>query len=582
VKEGCAKGRFRTSLLFLSIALAGLAARLILLHLMSHVQAPAPDGEEKPRTGGSVEDTILARRGSVYDRNAGENLVALTLPVQDVCADPHVIVKSNQVAELSASLGRTLDVPAEGLASRLGQPDRRFAYVRRFVEYRKAEALERQNLTGVFFRDSTIRYYPQRSFLCHVLGFVNHEGFGGGGVEQRMDRYLRGCPGLIESEVDALNRELFLKRRRYVPPIDGLDIVLTIDQNIQFIVERELARVATEQRAQGAWAIVQRVQTGEILAMASWPCFDPNDFTRATDDQKLNRAIGCVYEPGSTLKAVTVSAALNEGTVKPGTVFDCERGAWLYKGKLLRDAHAHGNLTVADGVQKSSNILCAKVGLTLGDQRLHRYMAAFGLGSKLGIDLPGEETGILHPVRKWSGLTASRVSIGQGVAVTGVQMLTIMSTIANGGRVMRPYLVREVRTPEGGVLLRSRPLVLARPIRTETAATMRYLLSRVTEEGGTGTRARVQGYKVAGKTGTAQKPEGGGYSDTDFVASFVGFLPADAPEIALVVVVDEPRAAHYGGDVAAPPFARIAEQTVRYLDVPPEGGRMMKHLVAGR
>jgi len=255
--------------------------------------------------------------------------------------------------------------------------------------------------------------------------------------------------------------------------------------------------------------------------------------------------------------------------VSPGDVFDCEYGAWLHCRRLLRDFHPYGRLTVADGLKKSSNILTAKVALTLGDQRLYRYLRAFGLGSKRGIDLPGEENGILHPPNRWSGISSSRIAIGQGVALTALQMLGVVCAIANDGFLMRPYVVDSVSRSGGPLLLKCKPEVVARPITGKTAATMRTLLARVTEDGGTGRRARVAGYTVAGKTGTAQKPVNGVYSSSAHVASFVGFLPAENPEIALIVVVDEPRVKHTGGVVAAPVFSRIAGEAVRYLDIPP-------------
>jgi cell division protein FtsI (penicillin-binding protein 3) len=373
----------------------------------------------------------------------------------------------------------------------------------------------------------------------------------------------------VERGVNALRQELYEKQESYIPAIPGANVILTIDQNIQHVVEKTLDDLMNEQNAKAVWAIVTRVKTGEILAMASRPGFDLNDFRAVPEAAALNRALGCVYEPGSTFKAVVASAALNEKIVTPSRVFDCENGAWMYRNKILRDFHPYGNLTFADGVKKSSNIMMAKISLLLGEEQFYRYLRAFGLGAKLGVDLPGEEQGILHPVSRWSGISATRIAIGQGVAVTALQMVSIYGAIANDGFMMRPYVVSKVTATDGSTVYQRSPEVIGRPISHETAATMRVLLSRVTEEGGTGVRAAVEGYKVAGKTGTAQKPVNGGYSTTAYVGSFVGFLPAEDPEIALVVVVDEPQPFHTGGVVAAPAFSRIAGQTVRYLDIPP-------------
>jgi len=287
----------------------------------------------------------------------------------------------------------------------------------------------------------------------------------------------------------------------------------------------------------------------------------------------MNRAIGFNYEPGSTFKAVVASAALNEKLVTPSTLFDCENGSWTYAGKPLRDTHPYGRLTFADGVKKSSNIMAAKVALSVGEERCYRYLKAYGVGEKTRVDLPGEERGILHEPKKWSGISLTRIAIGQGVSTTAIQILSIFSAIANDGFLMRPWIVKEVRAADGTLLVQGSPEAVSRPIRADTAATMRELLARVTEEGGTGTRAAVEGYRVAGKTGTAQKPDPihGGYSQTAHVGSFVGFVPVEQPQIAIIVVIDEPQPCHYGGVVAAPVFARIAAQAVRYLDISPRG-----------
>ncbi len=351
---------------------------------------------------------------------------------------------------------------------------------------------------------------------------------------------------------------------------------------MQHIVEKALDDVMEEFAANGAWCIIQRVKTGEILAMASRPAYNLNAFGSVSDDAKLNRAIGCVYEPGSTMKAACFAAALNEGIVSPDTVFKGEGTAWSYAGRLLHDCHDYGNLTVEDGLKKSSNIMTAKIALMLGNDRLYSYLHAFGIGKKLGVDLPGEEFGIFHSTKKWSKISPTRISIGQGVAVTALQMLGVYCTIANHGYLMRPYVVQSVISSGGDVTYEAKPQVLARVIRADTAATMCRMLGRVTEEHGTGTRARFEGFKVAGKTGTAQKPVRGVYSKTDFVASFVGFFPVDDPEIGIIVVVDHPtKKSHFGGVVAAPAFSVIAENVARCLEIQP-GGTLVSERMAAR
>ncbi len=558
------KWRFVASATVLILVMIGLGVRLAFLHL--GLEEKQLDGFEKAR---SLEKKINPGRGIICDCKGDGNILALNLFVKDVCADPSILVKSNLVIKAASILADKLNIPSDELAINLNNPSKRFAYVKRMVRQEVVAELERHKLAGIFCQDTTARYYPHGSFMCHILGFVNYDGIGSAGVEQCLDKYLRGSPGALASRVDALRQELYDERSQYIPPLDGANVILTIDQNLQYIVEKALDEAMVQHHAKGAWVIIERVRTGEILAMASRPGYDLNEFTTADNHVKLNRAIGLVYEPGSTFKPAVIAAALNEGTVRPDTVFHCENGAWTYKNRILRDYHPYGHLTVADGVKKSSNILTAKVALTLGDKKIHRYLTAFGIGLKSGIDLPGEETGILWPPSEWSGISATRIAIGQGVAVTALQMVNMISAIANDGCLMKPYVVRRVQRSNGTVLVETKPELLAHPISPETAAIMKKLLARVTEDGGTGTKARVEGYDVAGKTGTAQKPVNGGYSSTAYTASFLGFLPVEDPEIAMVVVVDEPQPVHLGGTVAAPVFGKIANQAVRYLDIQP-------------
>lgn len=551
---------------FLMLCMGGLGTRLTYLHLLTPEAATATPLAVRPWKA-NFED----QRGSIYDCHGPGNVLALDVSRQDLCADPSLIAKSNRVAEVSTWLAGCLGLPKEQIAGKLDDPTRRYARLARFLEEDTARQIASRKVQGLYLTDSRLRHYPHASFMCHVLGFVNDGRSGQAGIEQFMDKYLRGSRGLIESEENAVHQEIYGRRLMDIPPLEGANVTLTLDQNIQHIVEKTLDEVMAAHDAKGAWAIVQKVKTGEILAMASRPGYNLNEYGRAASDRNamLNRAIGLVYEPGSTMKAVPIAAALNEGVVTPETRFDCEHGTWVYKGRALRDYHPEGILTVADGIKKSSNILTAKVSIQLGDQRLYRYMRAFGLGDRLGVDLPGEECGLLSPVSQWSGISITRLPIGQGVAVTALQLLGVYCTIANGGELMRPFVVKRITAGDGALLFEQRPQVLCRSVSPTTAATMRRLLARVTEEGGTGKRARIEGYEVAGKTGTAQKAVRGGYSSTAYVASFVGFLPAETPEIGVIVVVDEPQPFHTGGVVAGPAFSRIVGQAVRYLDIPP-------------
>jgi cell division protein FtsI (penicillin-binding protein 3) len=549
--------RFAVGAAVLLAAMLGLGSRLAFLHIWRY----------NPEIDRSVEKSIIAGRGSIYDRRGRRNIMALNLAVKDVCADPKRIVASTNVDNVARRLADELNLDFTAVRKRLDREDRRFAYVKRFVRRSIADPLE--DVPGVFLRDTTVRYYPHGSFMCHVLGFVNFEAKGCAGVEQEFNGYLKGTPGLLEGKVNGLRQEIYWQRDRWVPALKGADVCLTLDQNVQHIVEEALRDTMEEHKAKAAWAIVQRVKTGEILAMASRPAYDLNQFRTSSSHQRLNRAIGQVYEPGSTFKVITLAAAIDEGVVTPGDVFDCENGAWRYANRTLHDYHAYDRLSVADILKKSSNIGAAKIALALGESRFYGYLKAFDLGDRMGIDLPGEEKGLLSHVSGWHKISPTRIAIGQGVAVTALQMLGAVCAVANDGFLMRPYVVDRIARAGGKTLYENEPEILGRPVSYETARTMRRLMARVTEDGGTGRRARVDGYTVAGKTGTAQKAVNGGYSSSAHVASFVGFAPAEDPEIGVIVVVDEPEPLHTGGTVAAPAFQRILEQTLRCLDIEP-------------
>lgn len=553
----------------LSFAWGALAYRLIKLHL-----GPNEEIRQRVTRIRTVEKRILVGRGRVLDANG--NALALDIPAYHVCMDPKRIWENGHVQFVGYHLARVLELPPAIIFERMGRTERRFEYVKQFVPDDVARHLHRMQLTGVFFEEASKRFYPKNTLMCHVLGFSNLDGVGSAGVELRWDSLLRGREGLRITEKDGQQREVYMRRSLEIAPQEGADVYLTLDQNLQYWVECALDAALATNNAKAAWAIVQRVRTGEILAMASRPAFDPNEYRTATSNQLLNRCIGQIYEPGSTFKIAVIAAALNEGTVTPDTVFDCENGRWLYKGKILRDYHPYGRLSVADILKKSSNIGAAKIAMTLGEERLEKYLRDFGVGSKTGIDLPGEEAGLLRPVQKWTSLSISRIPMGHEVSVTALQMLSIACTLANDGFRMRPTVVKKVVDARTHTTKTFSPEVLARPVREDTARLMCRLMARVTEEGGTGTRARVPGYTVAGKTGTAQKVlPTGGYSETANIASFVGFIPADQPEIGIIVVFDDPQPLRTGGQAAAPVFSEIGSHVVRYLGIPPSNANPM-------
>jgi cell division protein FtsI (penicillin-binding protein 3) len=429
-------------------------------------------------------------------------------------------------------------------------------------------------LSGVGSTETIVRSYPQGRRMSHVLGFVNKEGVGSAGIELKYNMYLKGIEGLIEGEKDANQAELRDRRKIDVQPIAVSDVHLTLDHNIQYEVELALKEGVEKAQANGGWVVVQQIKTGAILALASYPDFEPANYNDESKDVWRNKAFSEIFEPGSVMKSFTVGAALNEGLVTPNSMFDVGEGIFFYAGKPLRD-HVTGRINVSTALKKSSNIACAKMGIMLGPKRLETYFRSFGFGSPLGLDLPGEEGGLLVRGKDWDRdkLKIARVPIGQGVCVTAVQMVNAYSALANGGKVMKPYLIDRIVSPNGQVVLQNKPTVLARPIRPEVAKTVCEMLIGVTEEGGTGKKAGVKGYSVAGKTGTAQQVVPGvGYSGTDYWASFVGFVPASNPVFCVLVTIDrpDPKKPRTGGAVAAPVFSKIATTTARYLGIPPD------------
>jgi cell division protein FtsI (penicillin-binding protein 3) len=562
----------------LTLCMAGLGARLTELHL-----GPHEDVRQSVLARRHVQRKLPFRRGSISCSD-GANVLALDVAAKDVCGDPRALAAAtNDVFGAAARIAGLLQIPVEEVAPRLANFRRQYVCLQRQVPIARAAEVKALNVRGIFFEDAVIRFYPQRMTLCHTVGFVDHNGQGRAGVEQKLEGFLKGTEGLVETELDARRREVYSQRTCEMPAIAGANVSLTIDANIQYVVERALDDAMAEFSARGAWAIVQRVRTGEVLALASRPGFDPNDLSRVTEDQRMNRCIGFTYEPGSTFKALTFAAAINDGLVAPEEPIDCENGTWHYAGRPLRDYHPYGVLSVEDALKKSSNIAAAKIALKLGERRFNEYLRAFGIGTPLGIELPGEQSGLLRPPERWARIDITRMAMGHSVSVTALQLLNVFCTLANDGVMMRPYLVSQVTDGNGTVLLRRGPTVLGARVRPETAATMRRLLGRVTDEGGTGVRARVEGYEVAGKTGTADKPVNGVYTGERVVSSFVGFLPAGRPEIGIVVVVDEPTPHHTGGRVAAPTFCRIAQEAVRRLNVPPDGsGEPREEPAAGR
>ncbi len=434
--------------------------------------------------------------------------------------------------------------------------------------------------------DDQIRIYPNQSLAAHVLGFmgpvtrtnsageVRTETLGLDGLERALNDKLNGVRGWRETEVGGNRAELVMNRQQEVEAQDGLNAVLTLDAAMQHILETELAEIMAKFNPVSASGIVLRPRTGEILAMGSRPTYDPNQPGKSPIAALKNRMTVDSYEPGSTFKIVSIGAALNEGLTTLGETIDCERGTWTYKGKPLHDHERYGMLSVEDVMMKSSNIGSAKIGLRLGDPGLFSYLTAFGFGERTGVMLPGESRGQLIPLKKWDGITGSRVSIGHSAAATPLQMAMAMAAIANGGRLMRPLLVDRLEDAEGKVVLKNHPQIVRQVFKSEVSKQVVETLKRVVSTDGTAEKARLGYYTAAGKTGTAQKIDEATrtYSHTKYFSSFIGFFPADQPELLIYVCVDEPDKAKgfYGGQVAAPAFKNIALRSANYLNIRPE------------
>ena len=511
--------------------------------------------------------TVEGGRGSIYDRSG--KILAMNLDVPSVFGEPRVISDARGTA---SRLAQVLLSDAKQMEAKL-RNGRNFVWLERRLTPETAERLRALSLPGIGLLPEARHFYPNGTLLAHVLGFANIDNHGLEGLEGKYDAYLQGERGHFIVERDALGGPVFPKGLDYAAPLPGKDLILTIDEVIQYISEQELERVVTKTRAEAGVVIVIEPKTGAILALAVRPTFDPN--APGTDANLWrNRAITDTYEPGSTFKIVTAAAALEEHLWSPEDLIYGEDGRYVVEKTVVHDHHRHGWMTFAEVVHKSSNIGIIKVGQRLGVDIMGQYLTAFGFGQKTGMDLQGEVRGLTKEPQAWGRRSLASISMGQEVGITAMQMAVAASAIANGGWLMRPYLVSEVKSRSGETIARFEPTARRRVIGAETSRIMIDILRGVVRPGGTGTLAAVPGYDVAGKTGTAQKLDPNGrYSATRTVASFVGFLPAEDPRLTILVVVDEPKTDQWGATVAAPVFQRIAAQAVQHLGIPSKGGQ---------
>ncbi|MFA4993283.1 MAG: penicillin-binding transpeptidase domain-containing protein [Candidatus Omnitrophota bacterium] len=500
------------------------------------------------------------RRGSIYDCNLKAQ--AFNLSMDSLYAEPNAI-KDRDKAKIVEKLLPILGVDRAYLQDRLYRK-KSFIWLARKLSPDKSESIKALKIKGLGFIKETKRIYPNSYLASHIVGFSGMDNTGLEGIERDFNSYLKGNSGWAIFLRDARQKKLDIWEKM-VLPVDGLDLVLTIDEVIQYIAERELDKAFKHYNAKGASIIVMDPHTGRILAMASRPSYDLNDHSSVSKDSMRNRSICDLFEPGSVFKIVTASAALEEKKVTEEDKFFCENGAYRVGGRILHDHRPHGTLTFRQVIEESSNIGTVKVAQLLGPDTVYRYLKAFGFGSKLGIDLSGEISGMIKPTRAWSKTSISAVPIGQEVGVTALQLASAISVIANGGQLMKPYIIESVRDKEGRIIKQNKPVLIRKVISVDTAMRIKKILTGVVEEG-TGKMARVSGFSAAGKTGTAQKLEpNGAYSHRKFIATFIGFAPAEDPLLAIVVTVDEPYPYYFGGVVAAPVFQKVAGDAIRYI-----------------
>ncbi|MFZ0820394.1 MAG: penicillin-binding transpeptidase domain-containing protein [Candidatus Acidiferrales bacterium] len=501
---------------------------------------------------------VSPRRGILYDRNFHE--LAMSLTMESCYAMPGEITDQDMVARLLAGV---LDTSPEDISAKLAASSS-FVWIARKISPEKAARITQMNLRGVYFVPERQRFYPQQQLASHVLGYVDIDEKGLGGIEYSLDSEIRGRPGRMMVLADARQRWFDSSEKGAEA---GSNVVLTLDQNIQYIAEKELAQAIRDTRAISGTVLVEETSTGRMLGAANWPTFDPNSRDEASSEARMNRAITAMYEPGSVFKIVTLAGALEEGITNPDEVVDCQMGAIYVAGHRIRDHKPFGLLTVAQVLAKSSDVGAIKMGLRLGAPKLYDYIRAFGFGAPTGIDLPGEGHGKLRRLENWTPISVGSISMGQEVGVTAIQLISAMNSIANGGVWVRPHVVLGMKND--AKFFSTEQIETRRAISAQTAATMRSMLKGVVLEG-TGPLARLDGYSIAGKTGTAQKidPATGRYSQSQTIASFVGFAPINNPAVTILVTLDSPVGLHEGGEVSAPVFKRIAEQVLAYLNVP--------------
>jgi cell division protein FtsI (penicillin-binding protein 3) len=557
-EPGPRKGRILTMVVVLGLGIVAILGRAFYLQVTRH-----DDFMKRSEGQHRTQLKLTANRGEILDRN-GQPL-AISAPVASVYAVPNEV---QDVAGTVAVLVSTLGVDPGKISARLAKKND-FAWIARQIGPAETKTLEARKLPGIYLMDEPRRFYPNRTIGGALIGFAGIDGSGLEGIERDYDRYLRGKEYVLDTLRDARGRQLLTGGYLPQEQLSGHSVVTTIDLRIQQVAEQAVAAQVDEMGAKSGFVVVMEPRTGDILAMAQTPTFDPNLFDEATADEWRNKPITDSLEPGSTIKPFLVAAALDAGKITPESIFDGHGGQWQFGKKLIRDVHGVGSMNTYELVKFSSNIGAVQVGQRLGKDLYGAYLAAYGFGEPTGVGLSGETGGILHSSAKWGQIHLATMSYGYGLSVTPLQMARGMAALVNGGHVMRPRIVKEIRDARGNVVESFPVREVRRVIGDAASAQIRTALHMVTEKGGTGGRAVIPGFRVGGKTGTAHKvdPVAGGYSKNKMRSSFVGFVPVDDPRLVMYVLVDEPTKAQYGGVVAAPIFRAIGESVLPYLGV---------------
>jgi cell division protein FtsI (penicillin-binding protein 3) len=522
------------------------------------------------------------KRGSIYDR--GGNELAVSIEGTSIAAYLNQIEdKSSTSKALAHILEKDKHKLLKQFKTRQG-----FIWVKRQATPKEVSAIKALDLRGIGFIPEYSRYYPNKSVAAQVIGFTGIDGNGLEGAEYYYDQVLSGTEETYTVLKDALGRG-FAKDQDTQNPVyqsihSGKNITLTIDRNVQYITQTALEAAVNEFSAKSGMAVVMDPGTGEVLALSHYPSFNPNVFEQYPRHLWRNRALTDPFEPGSTMKIFSAAAALSSGIISPSTIFYCENGAYKIGSNTIHDTHPRGWLSLQQIVKYSSNIGITKVIEMVGPETLYSTLKNFGFGNKTGLDSPGETTGVLTPSNRWSKIDTSAIAFGQGISTSAIQLVSAAGAIANGGMLMKPFIVQSVTNENGRVLKRTAPEIIGTAVSPEVASLVKQIMQTVVTEGGTGTSAFLDGYTVCGKTGTAQKiDESGNYAKGKYISSFLGFAPADNPRLVILVVIDEPSGVYYGGTVAAPAFKKIAHETLQHLNVPPEtqNGAIKAALVTG-